>query len=341
MHFLQFTDNPGSESAHAFVRAAIEALEDCQVYTNGESSPKAFFPKGLFSFASPPSVITVMTKRKSALQMLSNIPEQSTIVLTDYESILYLKNADFKKYRFIQLLPVLQSTIQNEPIKKALKKHQEQMSFISLSQRITKSWGKYLNEQKIQTVYPAYITPKQTVEKESHQSFIVGIISPLIPNQGIETVLQALHRNREIIPQLTVIIVGDGPEKKQLQWLVSHLDLRMRVQFVSTMDQYHRFLPNFDVVVLPDEQPQGFNPVFLHAFAQGIPIIASSTGINEELIEPGQTGLLFEPRNSHVLAQHLVNLYNHPDWMDYYRKKGPEVIRDKFSLEAFKEKILA
>ncbi len=340
MHFLQFTDLPATEATQAFIRSSQEVLSECLLYTNGEIDSKAYYSTGLFSADQTPTRLSSMTKRKDVLHMLAPIAEGATIILTDLDSVLYLKPADLKKYRFIQLLPILESTVLNQAIKKFYKKHQEDLAFIALSKRIQISWSKFIDKEKIQQIYPSYITPKQIIEKEPHQSFIVGIVSPLLPKQGIETVLQALHRNREIIPQLTVIIVGDGPERKQLQWLVSHLDLRMRVQFVSTMDQYHRFLPNFDVVVMPDEQPQGFNPVYLHAFAQGIPIIASSIGINDELIEPGKTGLLFEPRNSHVLAQHIVNLYNHPDWMEYYRKKGPEVIRDKFSLEEFKKKFI-
>lgn len=333
MHLLQLTDSPRSESAQAFIYSLKASFPDLAIYVHGKPDTKAYFPLG--TLPQKASLGASMVKRSEVLATLSQFSPSTTLIFADLASMQYLKSKDLDTYRCIQLLPVLQSSIEDTSIKKTLAKRSSQLEFIALSQRIADSWHSILGKEEIPIIYPAYLQPKQPPERESHQSFIVGVVSPLLPNMGIETVIQALHRNREIIPQLTVILVGDGPERKQLQWLVDHLDLRKRVQFVSTMDQYHRFLPNFDVVVMPDEQPQGFNPVYLHAFAEGIPIIATSIGINSELVEAGQTGLLFEPRNSHVLSQHLVNLYNHPDWMEYYRQKGPEVIRDKFDLTSF------
>ncbi len=183
-------------------------------------------------------------------------------------------------------------------------------------------------------VYPA--ADMQPVEKRMGEqtTFILGCVSPFEKNRGIETVIRALYSVREFLPQLRLVLVGEGSEKGRLQWLVSHLHLNKQVQFVSTGEQYRRFIPHFDALVLADEQPSIWNDDLIAAWINGVPVIASQIGIQRELIQNGQNGLLFEPGNAHMLSQHILNLYNHPEWRQHYKEQGQAFIQEQVSLSA-------
>ena len=191
----------------------------------------------------------------------------------------------------------------------------------------------------IHIVPPPYMGEKNEARESTSQSFMVGCVNPFMPEQGNETLIQAFHSSRELLPQIRVILVGGGEEKKRLQWLIDQLHLRSKVQLVSRQESYQRFISNFDVLVAPDKEPKGWNLSLIHALAKGIPIVATSVGCHNDIIKQGDTGLLFGPGNSTVLAQHLINLYNHPDWMKHYKEVGPKTIKEKYSLEKFKTTI--
>ena len=330
LHLLQFSNQEPSETMQIINKSVVENLEDVKEY-----------PKGVIPFdKNKPSLFPLLhSKVKKAA--LSKIEKGQTIILTDWTSLRLFSSSNASQYNIIQLLPDLVPPLFRSPLSKTYKKFSEKVKFIAASELIKKSTEDMVDAQvNISVIYPPYLSPADPIKKQGHQSFIIGVVSDLEENLGIETVIQAMNRTREILPQLTMIIVGDGPERKRLNWLVDRLHLRKRVQFVSTRAKYERFLPNFDVVVVPDVFPRGFNPVIIHSFANGIPILASKTGINKELIEHGQSGLLFEPGNSHMLSQHLINLYNHPDWMEHYQTKGPQLVRDQFQIEKFKRTFL-
>lgn len=179
----------------------------------------------------------------------------------------------------------------------------------------------------LHVTYPRF--PIQPPAESSRPTFMIGTACELSPNQGLETVLQAMHDCRELLPQLKLVIIGDGPDKRRVLWLISQLDLRNRVQIAATTAEYQRFLTNFDIFIAPNPRDHGSNPMIGHALSRSIPVIATKLPSHEEWIQHGRTGLLYEPGNSTMLAQHILNLYNHPDWMAHYKNIGPEVLRSQ------------
>ncbi len=210
------------------------------------------------------------------------------------------------------------------------KMHKQQVPML-----VTSSWLEdFYQSLSPQILSPAYL-PQPLPKQEKHTSFVVGAIAPLEAHQGHEALLRAVHSTREMLPQLRVILIGDGEEKRKLQWLITHLHIKASVQIVSRQDHYERFITNFDVLVAPSEEAMGWDPVIPHALSQGVPVIATKTGSHRDTIQHGETGLLYEPGNSTMLAQHLVNLYNHPEWREVYAKAGKQVIKKSFDQAFF------
>jgi glycosyltransferase involved in cell wall biosynthesis len=101
-------------------------------------------------------------------------------------------------------------------------------------------------------------------------------------------------------------IVGDGPERERLADQSAALGLADRVHFAgwvdrsALLDHYHRA----DVFVLPSRY-EGMPNVILEAMACGLPILATRTAGNEELVEPGRNGRLFAIGDADGLAAAL------------------------------------
>lgn len=153
--------------------------------------------------------------------------------------------------------------------------------------------------------------------------FMIGVVCPLEANQGLETVIQAVQLSLDIMPDIKVFIIGDGPDKRRFQWLISQTNLKDRVHIASNSADYQRFLQHVEICIAPAVQDDGCDPIILQARAHGVAVVATETPSHAEFIEHGKSGLLFAPGNSHMLSQHLINLYTHRDWLEHYKKIGP------------------
>lgn len=87
------------------------------------------------------------------------------------------------------------------------------------------------------------------------------------------------------------------------------------VRFVGLLDRpsLHSFYSNARLVVVPSIFEESFGLVAAEAMAHGIPVIAARTGALPEIVEDGDTGLLFSPGNAVELAARLRELWDAPE----------------------------
>lgn len=184
------------------------------------------------------------------------------------------------------------------------------------------SWG--VPAEKIEQRLPI-IPPITTIPPAfkflTTPGFLVGVICPLAPDQGLEAVIQAIQLSTEIIPDLKVFIIGDGPDKRRFQWLLDQTHLKERVHIAANAADYQRFLQHLEICIAPAVYDEGCDPIILQARHRGLAVIATDIPSHAEFIEHGKTGLLYAPGNSHMLSQHLINLYTHRDWLQHYKKQ--------------------
>jgi glycosyltransferase involved in cell wall biosynthesis len=90
------------------------------------------------------------------------------------------------------------------------------------------------------------------------------------------------------------VIAGDGSFRHELEQLVTQLKIAERVHFVGwrSRDQLVSLYQKANLFVFPSRH-EGMPNAVLEAMACGLPVIASNIPGNEELVLPGETGMLF------------------------------------------------
>src|SRR5207244_608368 len=88
-------------------------------------------------------------------------------------------------------------------------------------------------------------------EHTHHEGLAIGCVGRLVPEKGVDTLLQALAENRGHRWHLTV--VGDGPDRERLERLASELRLAARVRWTGALPPAEgpKLWPELDVLVLP------------------------------------------------------------------------------------------
>jgi len=112
-------------------------------------------------------------------------------------------------------------------------------------------------------------------------------------------------------PNLHLHVVGDGPERDNLEREAERVGCGERVVFAGQRPDVREIMQSADMFVLPtlfDALPT----VIIEAMATGLPIIASRTGGIPEMIQDGENGLLVEPSNEDELIQACERLIRSP-----------------------------
>jgi glycosyltransferase involved in cell wall biosynthesis len=134
-------------------------------------------------------------------------------------------------------------------------------------------------------------------------------VGALIPRKGHHLTIEALAK----LPDATLLIAGEGPERARLTKLSEKLQVSNRVRFLGQVP--HLDLPALysaaDAMVLPSSF-EGWACVFLESMACGTPVIATTVGGNAEVICEPDAGVLIAERSASAVADAIRQLLATP-----------------------------
>ena len=165
---------------------------------------------------------------------------------------------------------------------------------------------------------------------------VILTVGALVERKGHDMVIRALPRLRQTIPEVTYLIVGNGPQRHALESLATHMGVRDHVIFAgraATED-----LPDIyalgDVFVMPSRRletcsVEGFGLVFLEAGACAKPVVGGRSGGIPDALVDGVTGLLVNPHDPEDIANALARLLADRDLAMRLGQQGRlRVVRD-------------
>lgn len=170
---------------------------------------------------------------------------------------------------------------------------------------------------------------------------VVGIIAARIDHlKGHDTLLRALAllREREMRPDLTVLIAGDGAERASREALARELGLGPdEVRFLGFRSDVADLLAASDFFVLPS-LTEGLPLSVLEAMAHRLPAVATPVGGLPELITPGCNGLLVPVNHPKALADALATLAANAPLRRSYGEAAFQCVNAEFSFERMIQK---
>ena len=141
---------------------------------------------------------------------------------------------------------------------------------------------------------------------------VAGILAVLRPEKDHATFLLAARLVLDSLPAARFLIVGDGPERANLEREVAALGMRDAVRLVGHRDDVPRVLSAFDVAVLCSTDVETFPLAFLEAMATGLPLVGTRVGGRAEMIDEERNGLLVAARDVEGLAAALRRVLGDP-----------------------------
>lgn len=165
---------------------------------------------------------------------------------------------------------------------------------------------------------------------------VCGIIARLGTEKDHVTLIKAMAKVIRKCPNVSLLIIGDGPKRMELEELTHKLGLVDKVIFTGNRRDIPQLLNVLDIVVLSTFY-EGTSITLLEAMAAAKPVVASRVGGNPAVVEDGITGFLVPPADSEALAACLLGLLGDKNLRQKMGNSGWQLVNKRFNLRQMTE----
>lgn len=173
---------------------------------------------------------------------------------------------------------------------------------------------------------------KESLVVDGKEKFVIGNVSRLTLEKGQQYLIMAMKVIRKEIPDVRLILVGDGPDREKFESLAKKEKLEDRIIFTGFVDNLDKYYSKMDIFVFPTVwNLEGFGLVMAEAMGRKIPVIASNIGPVPEVLG-NNSGVLVEPGNSKAIAKEVLNLYTNEKLRVEIGQRGFERARSEYNI---------
>ena len=170
---------------------------------------------------------------------------------------------------------------------------------VAISEAVSKHWiSKGLIDRKIRVIYDGvpyeqFSTNIREKRNDKIKLVIAGFVSPF---KGQIQIIKALSKmDKQDRKKFELDIYGHGAIEyiAFLKWLIMLHGLDENIHFIGHVNNLKQLLSNYDIG-LTCSKSEGFGLVTIEYMMAGLPVIASNTGANPEIVKDGENGYLYK-----------------------------------------------
>lgn len=203
-----------------------------------------------------------------------------------------------------------------------------------------------INEEKITTIHNAVeeyieevIPEEQLLLLRASGHILIGNVGRLSEQKGMEYFIDSLPEVLKVYPNVKYIIVGDGEDKKKLEYRAKQLNVAEDVLFLGFKKNIQNIMKQLDFIVLSSLW-EGLPLTPIEAYSVGKTVIATGVDGTLEVIRDGVDGLLIEPRNSEQIAEKVLYLIANANKREQFEIEAKNRYLQEFSFAVFRNAYL-
>jgi len=290
--------------------------------------------------------LVVNSKRKAVYRALTGKWPQDLVFVWHLGLLRLLPFFRFSKVRLVVMLLGIEAWKKHTGLtRKQLEKVDLFLSISDHTWRDFLQFNRRYEDKPHQTVLLGIGKPLQTVTPAPSATPAALMLSRLSKDEdykGHREVIRVWACVMRSVPDAELWIVGDGDLRKDLEELVSQLNLGERVRFWGRVseDTKEKLLEDCRCLVMPS-RAEGFGLVYLEAMRMGRPCLVSTVDAGREVVNPPEAGLAVNPDNEVELADAICRLLGDgPEWKRW-SEESRRRYEENFTAKHFQERLRA
>jgi len=175
---------------------------------------------------------------------------------------------------------------------------------------------------------------------------VIVSVGRLVHRKGQDVLIESMPEIIKSIDDVHLLLIGEGPYKKELEKRIKNLGLANRVTFVGRV-QYAdlpRYICVGDVFAMPSRsrlaglEVEGLGIVYLEASACGLPVIGGISGGAPDAVLQGETGFSVDGRSAHEVAEAIVRVLTDKELAQRLGARGRQWIIEQWQWRVWSER---
>ena len=199
-----------------------------------------------------------------------------------------------------------------------------------------------IGPKKVSVIHNGIDVDKYTGDgnsKEAKKNFglhndpvVVGVVGRLDKQKGIAFFLRAASEVLKVEKHVQFLIVGEGPQRQELEKLSRKLGISGYVVFLGFIEDVPQIMSLIDIFVLPSLW-EGLPISLLEAMAARKPVIATGVGGIPEVLADEVSGLLVPPKDTKALTKAILELLKDTAKREAMGEKARQRVAESFNIE--------
>lgn len=199
--------------------------------------------------------------------------------------------------------------------------------------------GVGVDEKRYHPATPEEQLAMRQAEGLSPEDFVILCTGELNENKNQKTLISAAAQLKDKIPNLRVLLAGNGPKEQELREQIQAEGLESIVKLLGYRTDLEKVVPAVDLVVSCSKR-EGMPLNIIEAMLCKKPVVASHNRGHDELIEERESGLLFQCEDTNRLASFIEELAAGSAEASALGLRGAE-IADAYAVKAVKSQLYA
>ena len=181
--------------------------------------------------------------------------------------------------------------------------------------------GVGVDEKRYHPATPEEQLAMREAEGLSRSDFVILCTGELNENKNQKTLISAAALLKDKLPNLKVLLAGNGPKEQALREQIHQEGLDGTVKLLGYRTDLERVVPAVDLVVSCSRR-EGMPLNIIEAMLCGKPVVASHNRGHDELVRDGETGFLLAPEDREAFAAALLRLAGDAELRQQFGEAG-------------------
>ena len=184
---------------------------------------------------------------------------------------------------------------------------------------------------------------KPSNQRNNNQIFFLSVLDKFHKYKGLDYLLDALIRVKEVIPDIKLVVGGKGELLDFYKSKSVELGLEDNVEFKGflTDEEVITYYQESELFILPSisSLQEGFGIVVLEALACETPVISTTiVGVSDDVIQTG-SGLIIPPKNVEKIEESIIKILSDKELISMMGKNGRKLVKEKYEWKKISEDI--